>query len=54
MRIVLSVFGLALMIAAGLGAQGPAPGGGGTGPQIVWSPKAAAPQGWTAPHRPHT
>ena len=21
--------------------------------QLVWSPKAAAPAGWTAPHRPH-
>ncbi len=29
-------------------------GGGGGGNQIVWSPKATAPGGWTAPHKPHT
>jgi mannose-6-phosphate isomerase-like protein (cupin superfamily) len=36
---------------------GRGPGGGaarGGGPQIVWSPKAAAPPEWTPPHKPHT
>jgi quercetin dioxygenase-like cupin family protein len=39
-------------------AQAPAagaPGGArGTGPQIVWSPRAVARPEWTPPHRPHT
>ena len=34
-------------------AQGPAPGAAPPEPQIVWSPKAAAPPDWTAPNRPH-
>ena len=61
--------GLALVVFAGLafvsaqqpppaGGRGAAPGrgarGGGGGQQIVWSPKSPSPQGWTAPHKPHT
>jgi quercetin dioxygenase-like cupin family protein len=42
-----------LIVSAGLNAQGPAPGGAAPEPQVVWSPKASAPTGWTPPHRPH-
>jgi hypothetical protein len=45
MRIVLSAIVITVFV-SGLAAQAPAP-------QIVWSPKAAEPGGWTAPHRPH-
>jgi mannose-6-phosphate isomerase-like protein (cupin superfamily) len=46
MRLVLSAIVIAMFV-CGLAAQAPAP-------QIVWSPKASEPGGWTAPHRPHT
>jgi mannose-6-phosphate isomerase-like protein (cupin superfamily) len=44
------------LVSVGLVAQGPvpAPAAPGSEPQIVWSPKASAPAGWTAPHKPHT
>ena len=54
MRIFVTAIVPALFVSVGLVAQGPAPAAPGTGPQIVWSPKAAAPEGWTAPHRPHS
>src|SRR5688500_14426096 len=38
---------------AGPGRGAPRGGGGGRN-QIVWSPKAITPGGWTAPHKPHT
>src|SRR5689334_15283927 len=38
----------------GGGRAGGAPGGRGPGPQVVWSPKAENPGGWTAPMKPHT
>jgi len=47
MRIVLSAIVVAVFVTVGLAAQAPPP-------QIVWSPKAIEPGGWTAPHKPHT
>ena len=47
MRIVLSAIVVAVFVTVGLAAQAPPP-------QIVWSPKAVEPGGWTAPHKPHT
>jgi mannose-6-phosphate isomerase-like protein (cupin superfamily) len=65
MRKIWFGFGVALMIVSGLSfvsaqqAAAPTPqgrGAGGRGPvdQIVWSPKAVSPGGWTAPQKPHT
>jgi mannose-6-phosphate isomerase-like protein (cupin superfamily) len=55
MRIVMPAIVIAGLVSAELVAQGPSPAPGvANGPQIVWSPKATAPGGWTAPHKPHT
>ena len=55
MRIVMPAIVIAGLVSAELVAQGPSPAPGvASGPQIVWSPKATAPGGWTAPHKPHT
>jgi len=51
MRIAIVALVLAALVSMGVAAQGPAPAG--NEPQIVWSPKAAKPTDWTAPHRPH-
>ena len=53
MRILLPAVLVALIVSVELIAQGPAPGAAPPEPQIVWSPKAAAPPDWTAPNRPH-
>jgi mannose-6-phosphate isomerase-like protein (cupin superfamily) len=69
MRTMRVAIGLALVVGAGLSlvfaqqpegsaqpGRGAGRGGRGTGPvdQLVWSPKASKPGGWTAPHKPHT
>ena len=55
MRIIMPAIVIAGLVSAELVAQGPSPAPGvASGPQIVWSPKATAPGGWTAPHKPHT
>ena len=53
MRILLPAALVALIVSVELIAQGPAPGAAPPEPQIVWSPKAAAPPDWTPPNRPH-
>ena len=53
MRILLPAALVALIVSVELIAQGPAPGAAPLEPQIVWSPKAAAPPDWTPPNRPH-
>ncbi len=56
MRTVIPAIVITGFVWVGLAAQGPTPAApsAGTEPQIVWSPKASAPPGWTPPHRPHT
>jgi mannose-6-phosphate isomerase-like protein (cupin superfamily) len=50
MRIIMPAIVTVLLVAVELAAQTSAPA---PAPQVVWSPKAAAPPAWTPPHRPH-
>jgi quercetin dioxygenase-like cupin family protein len=52
MRIVIPAIAIVGFVSVGLVAQ--SPGGAAPEPQVVWSPKAVAPQAWTPPHKPHT
>ena len=56
MRIVIPAIATFSFVSVGLVAQTPTPAAPvpGPEPQIVWSPKASVPPGWTAPHKPHT
>jgi hypothetical protein len=55
MRIAIPAIAIVGFVSVGLVAQGPAPAPAAPGsePQIVWSPKASAPAGWTSPHKPY-
>jgi len=53
MRIVILSIAGVVCIVMSTAAQGPTAPPAAAAPQIVWSPKLAAPPEWTPPHRPH-
>ena len=56
MRVLIPAIATFSFVSVGLVAQTPTPAAPvpGPEPQNVWSPKASAPPGWTAPPEPHT